>query len=117
MPVMSARGVSDTPGTVLPAGPEATATRQCLASIRCHMKRALITGITGQDGSYLADQLLDKGYEVPGLVRRSSSFNTERLAPIYKDRHEEDVKLFLHYADLSESSRLVRLMYEIQPDE
>lgn len=81
------------------------------------MPRALITGITGQDGSYLAEQLLAKGYEVHGLIRRSSSFNTERLDPIYKDRHEEDAKLFLHYADLSESSRLVRLMYEIQPDE
>jgi GDPmannose 4,6-dehydratase len=81
------------------------------------MKRALITGITGQDGSYLAEQLLDKGYEVHGIVRRSSSFNTERIDPIYKDRHEQDVKLFLHHGDLTESSRLVRLMYELQPDE
>jgi GDPmannose 4,6-dehydratase len=81
------------------------------------MKRALITGITGQDGSYLAEQLLGKGYEVHGLVRRSSSFNTERIDPIYRDRHEEDVKLFLHYADLTESSRLVRVMNDIDPDE
>ena len=81
------------------------------------MKRALITGITGQDGSYLAEQLLEKGYEVHGLIRRSSSFNTERIDPIYKDRHEEDVKLLLHYADLSESSRLVRLLNDINPDE
>ena len=81
------------------------------------MKRALITGITGQDGSYLAEQLLEKGYEVHGLIRRSSSFNTERIDPIYKDRHEEDVKLFLHYADLTESSRLVRVMNDIDPDE
>jgi GDPmannose 4,6-dehydratase len=80
-------------------------------------RRALITGITGQDGSYLAEQLLDKGYEVHGIVRRSSSFNTERIDPIYKDRHEEDVKLFLHYGDLSDSSRLVRLLYELHPDE
>ncbi len=81
------------------------------------MKRALITGITGQDGSFLAEQLLAKGYEVHGVVRRSSSFNTERLDPIYRDRHEEGVKLFLHYGDLQDSSRLVRLLYELQPDE
>jgi len=81
------------------------------------MTKALITGITGQDGSYLAEQLLARGYEVHGLIRRSSSFNTGRLAEIYRDRHESDVKLFLHYADLAESSRLVRLIYEIQPDE
>jgi GDPmannose 4,6-dehydratase len=81
------------------------------------MTKALVTGITGQDGSYLAEQLLARGYEVHGLIRRSSSFNTGRLAEIYRDRHESDVKLFLHYADLAESSRLVRLIYEIQPDE
>ncbi len=79
--------------------------------------RALITGITGQDGSFLAEQLLDKGYEVHGLIRRSSSFNTERIDHLYRDVHERGVKLFLHHADLSESSRLVRLVYEIQPDE
>jgi GDPmannose 4,6-dehydratase len=81
------------------------------------MPCALVTGITGQDGSYLAEQLLDRGYEVHGIIRRSSSFNTGRLDPIYRDRHEEDVKLHLHYADLTEPSRLVRLLYEIQPDE
>src|SRR3954453_11517446 len=81
------------------------------------VKRALITGITGQDGSVLAEQLLDKGYEVHGIVRRSSSFNTERIDPIYRDRHEEGVKLFLHYGDLQDSSRLVRLLYELQPGE
>ncbi len=81
------------------------------------MARALISGITGQDGSYLAEQLLEKGYEVHGLIRRSSSFNTGRLDPIYRDRHEADTKLFLHHGDLAESSRLARLMYEIQPDE
>jgi GDPmannose 4,6-dehydratase len=80
-------------------------------------KKALITGITGQDGSYLAEQLLDKGYEVHGLVRRSSSFNTERIDQLYRDPHESEVQLFLHHADLSESSRLVRLVYELQPDE
>jgi GDPmannose 4,6-dehydratase len=77
----------------------------------------LITGITGQDGSYLAEQLLDKGYEVHGVIRRSSSFNTERLDALYRDPHEEQVHLKLHYGDLSESSRLVKLLYEIQPDE
>ena len=81
------------------------------------MKRALITGITGQDGSYLAEQLLAKGYEVHGLVRRSSSFNTERIDPLYRDPHEQGVKLFLHHGDLSESSRLVRLVYELDPHE
>ena len=79
--------------------------------------KALITGITGQDGSFLAEQLLDKGYEVHGLRRRSSSFNTERIDHLYRDWHEEAVRLFLYHADLSESSRLVRLVYEIQPDE
>ena len=81
------------------------------------MPRALITGITGQDGSYLAEQLLGKGYEVHGLIRRSSSFNTGRLDAVYRDRHEAGARLFLHHADLAESSRLVRLMYEVQPDE
>ena len=81
------------------------------------MPKALITGITGQDGSYLAEQLLEKGYEVHGLIRRSSSFNTERIDQLYRDPHEEQVKLKLHHGDLTESSRLVRLIYEIQPDE
>src|SRR3954468_113881 len=81
------------------------------------MKKALITGITGQDGSYLAEQLMDKGYEVHGLVRRSSSFNTDRLDHLYRDPHERGVHLFMHYGDLTESSRLVKLVYEIQPDE
>ena len=80
-------------------------------------KKALITGITGQDGSYLAEQLLEKGYEVHGLLRRSSSFNTERIDALYRDPHESGVRLFLHHADLTESSRLVRLVYELQPDE
>jgi GDPmannose 4,6-dehydratase len=81
------------------------------------MKRALITGITGQDGSYLAEQLLEKGYEVHGIIRRSSSFNTERIDPLYRDVHEQGVKLFLHHGDLTDSSRLVRLLFELQPDE
>ncbi|MDV8023658.1 GDP-mannose 4,6-dehydratase [Rhodococcus sp. IEGM 1330] len=81
------------------------------------MKRALITGITGQDGSYLAELLLSKGYEVHGLIRRSSSFNTSRLEHLYQDPHEEKAKLFLHYGDLSDGARLVTLLTEIQPDE
>merc|ERR1719367_854606 len=69
-------------------------------------KVALITGITGQDGSYLAELLLKKGYYVHGIIRRSSSFNTGRIEHLYKDRHEKDVKLFLHYGDLTDSSNL-----------
>jgi len=80
-------------------------------------KKALISGITGQDGSYLAEFLLAKGYEVHGIKRRSSSFNTERLDHIYQDPHEPNPKLFLHYGDLSDTSNLVRLMSEIEPDE
>jgi GDPmannose 4,6-dehydratase len=81
------------------------------------MKKALITGITGQDGSYLAELLLDKGYEVHGLVRRSSSFNTDRLEHLYRDPHEQDVRLRLQYGDLTDSTRLVKLVYDLQPDE
>jgi GDPmannose 4,6-dehydratase len=81
------------------------------------VKKALITGITGQDGSYLAEQLIEKGYEVHGIVRRSSSFNTDRLDHLYRDPHERGVRLIMHYGDLTESSRLVKLVYEIQPDE
>jgi GDPmannose 4,6-dehydratase len=80
-------------------------------------KRALITGITGQDGSYLAELLLSKGYEVHGIIRRSSSFNTERIDPIYKDRHEKGAKMFLHYGDLSDTSSLIKILGETQPDE
>ena len=80
-------------------------------------KRAIITGITGQDGSYLAELLLSKGYEVHGLIRRSSTFNTDRIDHIYQDPHEQNPRLFLHYADLSDGSRLVTLLSEIQPDE
>jgi len=80
-------------------------------------KKAIITGITGQDGSYLAELLLSKGYEVHGLIRRSSTFNTDRIDHIYQDPHEQNPNLFLHYADLSDGSRLVTLLSEIQPDE
>ncbi|WP_031280578.1 GDP-mannose 4,6-dehydratase [Photorhabdus temperata] len=81
------------------------------------MKKALITGITGQDGSYLAEFLLEKGYEVHGIKRRSSSFNTSRVDHIYQDRHENNPNFFLHYGDLTDSSNLIRLVQEIQPDE
>jgi GDP-mannose 4,6-dehydratase len=80
-------------------------------------KRALITGITGQDGSYLAEFLLAKGYEVHGLIRRASTFNTHRIDHLYKDQHEEGNKLFLHYGDLSDGSRLTNLISKIEPDE
>ena len=81
------------------------------------MKKALITGITGQDGSYLAELLLEKGYEVHGIKRRASSFNTERIDHIYEDPHIESARLKLHYGDLTDTSNLTRLISEIQPDE
>ena len=81
------------------------------------MKKAFITGITGQDGSYLTELLLEKGYEVHGLIRRSSTFNTERIDHIYKDFHKKDVKLFLHFGDLSDGSNISRLIEQIKPDE
>ncbi len=81
------------------------------------MRKALITGITGQDGSYLAEFLLKKGYEVHGIKRRASSFNTQRIDHIYQDPHLEDIKLKLHYGDLTDSSNLTRIIQEVQPDE
>ena len=81
------------------------------------MKKALITGITGQDGSYLAELLLSKDYEVHGIIRRASTFNTERIDHLYQDPHINGVRLFLHYGDLADSSNLIKLVYEIQPDE
>ena len=80
-------------------------------------KIALITGITGQDGSYLAEQLLDKGYVVHGLIRRSSTFNTDRIEHLYKDPHDPEARLFLHYGDLTDGSRLVTLLERVQPTE
>src|SRR5437763_3942026 len=80
-------------------------------------KKALITGITGQDGSYLAELLLGKGYEVYGIIRRSSTFNTGRLNHIYADRHQQSTPLFLEYGDLSDASALAKLLGKIQPDE
>jgi len=81
------------------------------------VKRALITGITGQDGSYLAELLLAKGYEVHGIIRRSSSFNTQRLDDIYRDPHETGVRFLMHYGDLSDSGSLINLIRELEPDE
>src|SRR5271157_3406329 len=81
------------------------------------MKKALITGITGQDGSYLAELLLAKGYEVHGIIRRASTFNTSRIDHLYSDPHVNGVKLFLHYGDLADSVAMVKLLYELQPDE
>jgi GDPmannose 4,6-dehydratase len=81
------------------------------------MKRALITGITGQDGSYLAELLLQKGYEVHGIIRRASSINSSRIDHLYQDRHKRGVKLFLHYGDLSDSVSLVKMMYDLKFDE
>lgn len=81
------------------------------------MKKALITGITGQDGSYLAELLLDKDYEVHGIIRRSSTFNTERIDHLYQDPHVNGVRLFLHYGDIADSTNLIKLLYRIQPDE
>jgi GDPmannose 4,6-dehydratase len=81
------------------------------------VKRALVSGITGQDGSYLAELLLSKGYEVHGIVRRASTFNTSRIDHLYQDPHINDVHLFLHYGDIADSTNLVKLLYRIQPDE
>jgi GDPmannose 4,6-dehydratase len=81
------------------------------------MKKALITGITGQDGAYLAEYLLGKGYEVHGVKRRSSSLNTARVDHLYKDPHEEDVHFFMHYGDMTDATNLIRIVQEVQPDE
>lgn len=81
------------------------------------MKKALITGITGQDGSYLADLLLKKGYEVHGIKRRSSLINTDRIDHLYQDPHESNIKFVLHYGDLSDSTNLIRIIQQVQPDE
>jgi GDPmannose 4,6-dehydratase len=80
-------------------------------------KVALITGVTGQDGSYLAELLLRKGYEVHGVKRRASSFNTDRIDHLYRDQHEKDVRFFLHYGDLTDSTNLIRIIQQVQPDE
>src|SRR5438045_7878008 len=81
------------------------------------MKKALITWVTGQDGSYLADLLLEKDYEVHGIIRRASTFNTARIDHLYADPHINGVRLFLHYGDLADSVNLVKLLYELKPEE
>ncbi|MDP2043801.1 MAG: GDP-mannose 4,6-dehydratase, partial [Candidatus Omnitrophota bacterium] len=81
------------------------------------MKKALITGITGQDGSYLAELLLSKGYEVHGIIRRASTFNTGRIDHIYVDPHSKKAKLFLHYGDISDSEQVNNIIFNIKPDE
>ncbi|MCW5200041.1 GDP-mannose 4,6-dehydratase, partial [Desulfobulbus sp. F1] len=81
------------------------------------MKTALITGVTGQDGAYLAEFLLEKGYMVHGLKRRSSLFNTDRVDHLYQDPHEQDVRFRLHHGDLTDSTNLIRIVQEVQPDE
>src|SRR5690242_12520924 len=81
------------------------------------MKTALITGVTGQDGAYLAEFLLSKGYEVHGVKRRASSFNTERIDHLYQDPHERDVRMRLHYGDLTDATNLIRVVQQVQPDE
>jgi len=81
------------------------------------MKRALITGVTGQDGAYLAELLIAKGYEVHGIKRRSSLFNTDRIDHLYQDLHEPDIRFFLHYGDLTDSTNLIRIVQQVQPDE
>jgi len=81
------------------------------------MKKALITGITGQDGSYLAELLLSRGYEVHGIIRRASTFNTSRIDHLYNDPHVLGTRLFLHYGDLADSSQMTKLLYALRPDE
>jgi GDPmannose 4,6-dehydratase len=79
-------------------------------------KKALITGITGQDGAYLAELLLEKGYEVHGIKRRSSLFNTQRIDHLYRDPHEKNRRFVLHYGDLTDATNLIRIVQEVQPD-
>ena len=81
------------------------------------MTTALITGITGQDGSYLAELLLSKGYDVHGIKRRASQFNTDRIDHLYQDPHEDGVKMYLHHGDMTDSTNLIRIIKQVQPDE
>src|SRR3954466_392176 len=88
-----------------------------VASRPMNGKKALITGITGQDGAYLAELLLGKGYEVHGIKRRASSFNTDRIDHLYEDPHGRGVRMFLHYGDLTDATNLIRIIQQVQPDE
>jgi GDPmannose 4,6-dehydratase len=90
---------------------------RCVSATTLKMKRALVTGITGQDGSYLSELLIDKGYEVHGVVRRASTFNTERLVHLYRDPHDPDARLFLHYGDVADGTGLRRILEKVRPDE
>src|ERR687894_2147492 len=89
----------------------------CKLGERRSMKKALITGITGQDGSYLTELLLQRGYEAHGLVRRASVFNTDRIDHLYRDPHDPEAKMFLHYGDFSDAAGLQRVLQRIMPDE
>jgi len=88
-----------------------------LPEIKYVMKKALITGITGQDGAYLAELLLNKGYEVHGIKRRTSLINTQRVDHLYQDPHEKNLKMVLHYGDLTDSTNIIRIIQQVQPDE
>ena len=81
------------------------------------MKKALVTGAAGQDGSYMCELLLAKGYEVHGIIRRASTFNTKRIDHLYKDPHNKNIKMFLHYGDMTDSSNLNRILEKVKPDE
>jgi GDPmannose 4,6-dehydratase len=112
------RAADDLLGNIPRSGSDSTSLdRTAKALSDAIAKRALITGITGQDGSYLAEFLLAKGYEVHGLIRRASTFNTSRIDHLYEDPHESGARLFLHYGDLSDGSRLTTLLQTVQPDE
>src|SRR5262245_50417157 len=93
------------------------ANKACSSKRDTMTKTALITGATGQDGAHLARLLLDKGYVVHGVKRRASSFNTQRVDELYLDPHEQDVRFFLHYGDMTDSTNLIRIIQETQPDE
>jgi GDPmannose 4,6-dehydratase len=88
-----------------------------MSANKLNAKTALITGVTGQDGAYLAGFLLSKGYLVHGIKRRSSSFNTDRIDHLYRDQHEKDVRFFLHYGDLTDATNLIRIIQLVRPDE
>jgi GDPmannose 4,6-dehydratase len=105
------------PSIVAPTPTDTSSAHPYIPRVPGTGKRALITGISGQDGSYLAELLLEKDYEVHGIVRRSSSFNTERIDHLYRDPHEEGTRLFTHYGDLGDAVALTKLLYELQPDE
>ena len=103
--------------TISPSSPFPQPMTTSQTPVNCKGCVALITGITGQDGSYLAELLLEKGYTVHGIKRRASSFNTARIDHLYQDPHESDPRLVLHYGDLTDSTNLIRIIQQVQPDE